>query len=154
MLSCLILNIKGMTFCINGIVYRPISDKTVTVIKVFDNDFLIIPENVTFKSITYTITDISKGAFYALLKTRTIILPASIKHINCRAFDFCKELSNIYISAKEPPVCHEEAFSRTDLSSCTLHVPDESRQKYKESAPWNKMIMPQNIDKKNTKKNK
>lgn len=55
------------------------------------------------------------------------------------AFDGCP-LTDIYLSAENPPVCSDGAFSSSyDLMRlCRLHVPENSIQRYKNHPEWGK----------------
>lgn len=106
-------------------------------------------------------TDIGQGAFMNS-KVKEVKLPDVLKQIptgtfqNCTqlavvrlgsktelitnyAFDQCP-LTDLYITAKYPPVCEENAFSYSKgtsfTSTCTLHVPAGKKKLYQNHNRW------------------
>ncbi len=107
------------------------------------------------------LTDIGQGAFMNS-KVKEVKLPDVLKQIptgtfqNCTqlavvrlgsktelitnyAFDQCP-LTDLYITAKYPPVCEENAFSYSKgtsfTSTCTLHVPTGKKKLYQNHNRW------------------
>lgn len=53
-------------------------------------------------------------------------------------------LKNLYVTAEYPPVCYSRTFATTDgydlFSNCILHVPQASRQMYRNHRYWGKFM--------------
>lgn len=87
-------------FCQKGIYYKATSDSTLMVVRpeVFKAELdLIIPEKVTYKGHTYTVTAIDSSAYSRCRNLIALTLPESIDSIHYRAFDRCANISNVYI---------------------------------------------------------
>lgn len=127
------------TFVQDGIIYETTCDSTVKVIKVYNHEYIVIPETVNNGKITYTITEIDSMAFYFLFRTKKVVLPSTLKKIRRHAFFNCNELSAIQISASTPPECENEAFAYIPLTECRLYVPTQYKARYKDASPWRYM---------------
>lgn len=86
-----------------NIKYEVISktDKTVKVTDVERVEEAIIPESVTYKDVTYTVTVLGRNSVGSRMsynkKTRTVSLPATIKEIEENAFYACIGLKSVNI---------------------------------------------------------
>lgn len=136
---CCSLTASSGTFVRDGIVYMSTCDSTVTVTKVYDNEWIIIPGMVSDGQRSYTVTSISEGAFYLLLHARTVVLPGTIRRIDGMAFNNCKAISDLHVLAGNPPECGKDAFHETNVHEFTLHVPHGSTALYGKLPPWNMM---------------
>ena len=104
-----------------------------------------------------------QGAFYGCSSLKGVVLPNSLKNIGEGAFRDCTSLTTVtlgestdsiarwafggtsltdlYCYAQALPETHSEIFLHntgyvSDLSSATLHVPEEALEAYKSTAPW------------------
>ncbi len=56
---------------------------------------IVIPEQVTYKDVTYPVTAIGSAAFYQCYMLESITIPATIGEIRANAFQSCRQLSAI-----------------------------------------------------------
>ncbi len=106
------------------------------------------------------LTSIGQGAFMDS-KVREVKLPANLKAVPTSTFQGCTQLkvvrlgskteqicdyafdqcplTDIYVEADFPPVCHAHAFTTRGtsfLNTCTVHVPKGKAASYKASEGW------------------
>lgn len=74
--------------------------------------------------------------FYCCASLTSVILPHRVRTICGGAMEHMPKVTHLYCFASEPPVAEEGAFSRADQQRCTLHVPKETIEKYKQSPVW------------------
>ena len=74
---------------------------------------------------------------YALCKTAIseIDIPATVEFISYTAFKLCSNLRTMIVRATTPPTAEETDKKRVS-NVCTIYVPAESLQAYKESPYW------------------
>ena len=88
-------------FKVNGIYYNILTDKTneveVTVGSPRYTDSVTIPENVTYKGTTYSVTSIESNAFGGCSGLTSITIPNSVTTIGSYAFSDCSSLTSITI---------------------------------------------------------
>ena len=91
--------------------------------------YIDIPEGVS---------ELKNGTFSSCKKLKNIVLPSTLEVIGGDAnFDGLDALESIKIFAKSPPVIEGDfAFDSTDLSGCTLYVPNDSIDLYKYEPYW------------------
>lgn len=130
------------TFNKDGIEYLTTCDSTVAVIKVYDHRYIVIPEKIIHENRSYKVTEIGSEAFYCAFNVSVVKIPGTVKEIRKNAFVYCKNISDIYVDAKEPPACAKEAFYMTPPSAITLHVPNKSKEAYASSETWREMKQP------------
>ena len=87
----------------------------------------IIPENIT---------RIGQNAFIGCSGMTSITIPASVVAIDIWAFYRCENLVTIYNYATTPQPIDNTVFSIMDKSNCTLYVPDEAVELYKDADVW------------------
>ena len=63
-------------------------------------------------------------------------MPRSIANIGDYAFGCCEKLLNFYARSEKPAAITETAFSNTNLSNCTLHVPAGTKTAYSTADGW------------------
>ena len=74
---------------VNGI-YYDISGTTATVTQGGDySGAIVIPESITFKNSTYSVTSIGKGAFNRCIGLTSVTIPNSVTSIGDEAFRCC-----------------------------------------------------------------
>lgn len=81
---------------------------------------------------------IPTATFQGCTSLTTIHLGSKTELIGEYAFDGCP-LSDIYITAATPPVCYAKSFATSGsdfLSTCTLHVPKDYKQIYRNHKYW------------------
>lgn len=88
---------------------------------------LIIPNSVT------TIGD---RAFAGCSNLETVTIGNGITSIEEYAFSGCTKLKDFYCYAKNVPSTKSTTFISCFLNNVTLHVPYESVNSYKSTAPW------------------
>lgn len=108
------------------------------------SDFIdIIPENafsgctsletVNLKTV---VREIQAKAFYGCKSLLSLSLPLNLLHVGESAFSGCSQLAKITCNAVIPPACGENAFFGINKYLCTLYVPSECIQSYKEADGW------------------
>lgn len=114
----------GYDFKVDGIYYNVNTGAEPTV-SVTSGDaayqgHISIPETVTYKDITYVVTEIGRNAFCKGSELTDIILPKSVKVIRKEAFAFCDKLTSIILPNTITDI-EQEAFSACKaLTSITL----------------------------------
>ena len=113
---------------------------------------LVIPDGITqireysfYKCVQATneiclgndLTDIGELAFYGCNNIKAIHIGTHARRISHRAFEGCNGITCITCRSQEPPVV--AAPFRTILpGKCTLYVPEESIDKYRNVTAWDK----------------
>ena len=85
-----------------------------------------------------TLRAIPTATFQACTRLSCIRLGSGTELISDYAFDSCP-LEHLYVEAAYPPVCHPDAFTTSHaglFSTCTLHVPAGSVNRYKADRNW------------------
>ena len=90
-------------------------------------------------SIPRSIDCINCGCFRNCSALETIILPESLEKIELWAFGNLPNLKDVFCYAISPPLIRPDlpAFTDTDLSKVTLHVPEASIADYEAASLWN-----------------
>lgn len=128
----------------------------------FDNEYsgdVVIPETVTYRGLLFYVngadmelaqncTELTSirindririlptAAFNGCSKLHTAVIGARVVQIESAVFMGCKSLKSVTCLATEPPFCYGTVFSGFDMSSCSLTVPTESIEKYKNAPVW------------------
>ena len=115
--------------------------------------------NLTSVSIPNSVTDIANSAFswcpaltsvvvpnsvtwihgYAFIGCegmKSITLGSGVKTLDNNAFYKCYALSDLYCYAENIPLTRDDPFDKSIIQKTTLHVPEESLEKYKTIEPW------------------
>ncbi|MBP3710878.1 MAG: leucine-rich repeat protein [Bacteroidaceae bacterium] len=74
--------------------------------------------------------------FYCCASLPSIILPHRVRTVCSTSMQHLCSLSDLYVFASAPPLAEQGAFTLDDQKHCTLHVPAETLQKYKQAAVW------------------
>ena len=136
MLCC--TTMSAQDFITNGLYYNILSDddNTVEVFGAYKSE-VVIPANVTYNGVTYSVTAIGDFAFnYSGLTSITI--PNSVTTIGQKAFYNCTSLTSIasFIPADKLFAPESDAFYNI-TTSCTLYVPAEAKETYAATDGWN-----------------
>ena len=113
MLLCLISKSYAYDIEVDGFYYNITSAQDLTLSVTHGDksyrDSIIIPKNVIYKSRTFTVTEIGRGAFSNCRELTYVELPNSIVKINEYAFNGCRKLLDISISESVTHI-EESAF--------------------------------------------
>ena len=82
------------------------------------------------------ITNIGKEAFWGCTSLTSVILPSSITSLSEKVFEGCKAMQEIHCKATTPPTVAENTFLNVP-SNCTIFVPQDCSDYYKETSIWN-----------------
>ena len=99
--------------------------------------FIDIPESVTYGEVTYSVTSIDRGAFYACSSLTSINIPNSVTSIGTQAFDNCSSLTSITIPNSLTSI-GSNAFN--NCSGLTLIIVDANNPKYDSRGNCNTII--------------
>ena len=117
---------KGSKFKAGGYTYKVLnsSKKTVSVIKPTKASLqkATIPAKVTYKHVTYSVTEIADGAFQNKKKLKQVTIGKNIKVIGKNAFKNCTKLKKVTIQSKKLNKVGKKAFAGT-TSPVTLKLP-------------------------------
>ena len=113
-------------FKADGVIYN-ITDsinKTVEIAPIFrgvryEGD-IVIPENVTFNDVTYSVTSIGEEAFYRCSGLTSITIPNSVTSIGDYAFRYCTGLTSITIPNSVTTIGSSAFSGCTGLTSITI----------------------------------
>lgn len=83
-----------------------------------------------------SLKSIGNSAFSYCDSLKTIKLGDNIEMIDRYAFAHCKSIESIVISATVPPQIYESTFESKTYLNCTLYVPTESIDLYKDAYGW------------------
>ena len=91
---------------------------------------------LTSVTIPNSVTYIGNYAFYGCSGLTSVTIGSGVKQINQQAFAECKELKDVYCLAESVPNAKTDAFKDSYPEYTTLHVPANSLNAYKNTAPW------------------
>ena len=105
----LIISRNGREFEVDGICYKVVDDISNIVAVTCKGDSydtyadeyvgaVVIPDNITYRGINYTVEQIDNEAFRDCSKMTSIIIPPSVWHVGIGAFSGCSGLKEIHIS--------------------------------------------------------
>ena len=91
LLSLLVITLSlfAQEFVVNGIKYQTTSSNTVEVIQNHYSGDIVIPENVEWNSIIYSVTSIGEDAFSGRSGLTSVTIPNSVTLIGEYAFYAC-----------------------------------------------------------------
>lgn len=139
------------SFKVDGICYKYNSDSTVYVTRgdmTYSGD-ISIPESVTYKRVTYTVTGIGGWTFddcrnitsvklpstitaigkraFCNSSIKSITLPKSLKHIEDNAFSSCELLKEIFLLGDEYPTVFTYSFEYYKHPERKFYVKDKDK---------------------------
>lgn len=105
----LIIPRNGREFEVDGICYKVVDDISNIVVVTCKGDSydtyadeyagaVVIPDNITYRGINYTVEQIDNEAFRDCSKMTSIIIPPSVWHVGIGAFSGCSGLKEVHIS--------------------------------------------------------
>ena len=105
----LIIPKDGHDFEVDGIYYKVVDDISNVVTVTYKGEScntyadeyvgaVVIPDNITYRSINYTVEQIDAEAFSGCSKITSITIPASVWHVGVGAFGGCSGLKEVHIS--------------------------------------------------------
>ena len=120
---CYVGTAKAVEVTIDGIIYDVITNtKQATVISgdtKYSGD-IVVPSEITYNNVTYSVTSIGNEAFYWCSGLTSITIPNSIKSIGNYAFQYCSELTSVTIGNSVKSI-GERAFGWcSGLTSVTI----------------------------------
>ena len=170
-LLCLSLSARAHDAEVDGIFYNlDTANRTATVTykgdnyNSYSNEYsgdVVIPETVTYKGITYSVTSLGNGCFYYCSSLTSITIPNSVMSLSyccfydCsnltaitipnsvtslggRCFSGCSSLTSIYMLRSTPPSTESNIFGNTPLE--TVYVVDEDAKKAYQANPTSTLI--------------
>ena len=161
------VSVMAVNFSAGGVYYSTLSENTVQVVAPTEGKYtgaVVIPQQVIYNAVVYTVTAIGEQAFQGATKLTSVTLPmkgitsigpyafndctglteftlpASITSIGEKAFYYCDKLHDLYVHAPDPASYHAGnlAFARIHYGSnvCTLHVPVGCKAVYTANAAF------------------
>lgn len=92
--------------------------------------------SLTSVTIPNSVISIDRGAFSDCKSLTSVTIGGGIKRIGSEAFKRNKELKDVYCLAEDVPKTETDAFWDSYTENTTLHVPANSLNAYKATAPW------------------
>lgn len=96
--------------------------------------------SLTSVTIPNSVTSIEEYAFSECSGLISVTIGSSVTNIRNYAFSYCQNLSHVYNNSTTPQTIDENVFNNVDISACVLHVPDETKEAYKETEVWSEFI--------------
>lgn len=94
----------------------------------------------------HSVTSIGDYAFEFCSGLTSVNIPNSVTNIGMAAFQNCSNLATIYCMNSIPPVTSYDTFCGVNQSTCTLYVPNESIDEYKNDSGWRDFYNIQGFD--------
>ena len=91
---------------------------------------------ITSITIPDNVANIRRDAFSCCGDLKSVTIGKGVKEISKDVFTLCLNLTDVYCLTEDVPVTDSNAFSDCDLSVVTLHVPEGSIDKYRNTDPW------------------
>ncbi len=96
--------------------------------------------SLTSMTIPPEVTTINNYTFYNCTGLKSVMIPSKIISIRTHAFAFCDSMEAIYSLNPNPPTVYIDGFEGIDKSSCILHIPPGSYQKYYPAEGWSEFL--------------
>ena len=96
--------------------------------------------SLTSVTIPNSVTTIGSEAFSECTNLQKVNIGNSVKDIGEYAFNNCTSITQISSEAVVPPICNSGAFYGINKSKCTLIVPKNSLDAYKQAYQWKEFL--------------
>lgn len=84
-----------------------------------------------------SVTTLGNSIFDGCTSLTSIIIPPNVNTLNYGAFKNCTNLTSITVLSEDPPVIKTFLYNSIDVpANCTIYVPANSVDKYKNDANW------------------
>ena len=93
-------------------------------------------DGITSLTIPNSVTSIGQFSFEGCTGLTSVTIQSAMTSIGFYAFHDCSSLTDFYCYAIDVPATDVDAFSSSDVSNATLHVPAGSIDAYKAAEPW------------------
>ena len=93
-------------------------------------------DNLTSVTIPNGITVLEEDLFWRCTKLESVTIPSTVTEIKSAVFKECTSLVKIYNYGTNPANAYSNAFDGVNKSSCTLYVPKNSINLYKNASVW------------------
>lgn len=122
-------------FMVDGIKYTVTGKEEVGVVAINDTTKyegdLVLPETVTYKEVTYTLTTICSGAFNQCYDLKSVSIPVTVTAIEEEAF--YGGSPRIECKAMTPPACTSSSFYNV---SGKVYIPEGTLELYRAATGW------------------
>ena len=81
------------------------------------------------------VKSIAQNAFYYCISLHEVLIPGSVDQIGEYTFAYCSNLTKVQMEGG-PIAITEDVFEGVDVSACTLVVPSDQVEAYKEADVW------------------
>ena len=100
------------------------------------NKTYYLPTGLEELTLTEGCEIIPYGGLYNCNMLKTLTLPTSLYMVGEKALYGCAKITDIYCKGADPAVAYDNSFDGMRLTSCKLHVPHNSSERYKISDGW------------------
>lgn len=94
-------------------------------------------KSLTSLTIPEGVISIDRYAFYGCSELISLTIPQSVASLGEDIIRGCSNLTDIYCHAEDIPNTDDLVFYHAKKENITLHVPENSVNKYKVTSPWN-----------------
>ena len=117
------ISASAIEFTVNGVRYSVNSDNTTITVAGYPNKptgDLTIPESVTFRGLSFSVTSIGDGAFYECTGLTSVTIPNSVTLIGDGAFSGCSGLTSVTIGNSVTEIGNGAFSGCSGLTSVTI----------------------------------